>query len=244
MSMTDKELVLRVLQDYSRDKAAALQKASADMTGTELYAQEQYIPDFQAAKAAQNMMTRQAGRENGFGFVCRSTAGRVCRLLQPYDSTIYTGEPETLPAQWGFVWSTDPAKALPFVAMSTSPYMTGDCCTDGGKVWRSTIDNNVWAPTAYPQGWEEATGTDTPEPEPAPEPEPGTEPEPGDGEEDIPAFVQPTGAHDAYQTGDRVTYNGHIYESTINNNVWSPDTYPQGWTELGPVGGLYIEEDA
>ena len=215
MSMTDKELVLQVLQDYSRDKAAALQKASADMTGTELYAQEQYIPDFQAAKAAQNMMTRQAGRENGF--VCRSTAGRVCRLLQPYDSTIYTGEPETLPAQWGFVWSTDPAKALPFVAMSTSPYMTGDCCTDGGKVWRSTIDNNVWAPTAYPQGWEEATGTDTPEPEPAPEPEPGTEPEPGDGEEDIPAFVQPTGAHDAYQTGDRVTYNGHIYESTINN---------------------------
>lgn len=34
------------------------------------------------------------------------------------------------------------------------------------------------------------------------------------------------------------------YESTINNNVWSPDTYPQGWTELGPVGGSYIEEDA
>ncbi len=229
MSMTDKELVLRVLQDYSRDKAAALQKASADMTGTELYAQEQYIPDFQAAKAAQNMLQRPAD------FVCQSSAGRVVKLLQPYDSTVYTGEPETLPAQWGFVWSTDPAKALPFVAMSTSPYMTGDCCTDGGKVWRSTIDNNVWAPTAYPQGWEEATGTDTPEPEPEPEPEPGTEPEPGDGEEDIPAFVQPTGAHDAYQTGDRVTYNGHIYESTINNNVWSPDTYPQGWKDLGAV---------
>lgn len=29
--------------------------------------------------------------------------------------------------------------------------------------------------------------------------------------------------------GDRVTYNGQIYESTIDNNVWSPDTYPQGW---------------
>lgn len=72
----------------------------------------------------------------------------------------------------------------------------------------------------------------------------GTEPEPGDGEEDIPAFVQPTGAHDAYQTGDRVTYNGHIYESTINNNVWSPDTYPQGRTELGPVGGPFVEEEA
>ena len=228
MSMTDKELVLQVLQDYSRDKAAALQKASADMTGAELYAQEQYIPDFQAAKAAQNMLQRPAG------FVCRSSAGRVVKLLQPYDSTIYTGEPETLPAQWGFAWSTDPDKALPFVAMSTSPYMTGDCCTDGGKVWRSTINNNVWAPTAYPQGWEEVTDTDAPAPGPVPEPEPG-EGETGGEDESIPAFVQPTGAHDAYQTGDRVTYNGHIYESTMDGNVWAPDAYPQGWIDLGAV---------
>ena len=158
MSMTDKELVLQVLQDYSRDKAAALQKASADMTGTELYAQEQYIPDFQAAKAAQNMMTRQAGRENGF--VCRSTAGRVCRLLQPYDSTIYTGEPETLPAQWGFVWSTDPRKALPFVALADSPYNTGDCCTYPAEdetlhVYRSGQDGNVWPPRTVNIKWDD-----------------------------------------------------------------------------------------
>ena len=46
MSMTDKELVLQVLQDYSRDKAVALQADQINMTGTELYAQEQYIPDF------------------------------------------------------------------------------------------------------------------------------------------------------------------------------------------------------
>ena len=158
MSMTDKELVLQVLQDYSRDKAAALQKASADMTGTELYAQEQYIPDFQAAKAAQNMMTRQAGRENGF--VCRSTAGRVCRLLQPYDSTIYTGEPETLPAQWGFVWSPAPRKALPFVALADSPYNTGDCCTYPAEdetlhVYRSGQDGNVWPPRTVNIKWDD-----------------------------------------------------------------------------------------
>lgn len=144
---TDKELVLQAMREYGRSKAVQLQEASAEMTGTELYAAEDYIPDFAAACAQKNMLERAAG------FVCRSTAGRVVKLLQPYDSTIYTGEPETLPAQWGFVWSTDPAKALPFVAMSTSPYMTGDCCTDGGKVWRSTIDNNVWTPDAYPQGW-------------------------------------------------------------------------------------------
>ena len=45
-------------------------------------------------------------------------------------------------------------------------------------------------------------------------------------------FVQPTGAHDAYNLGDRVTYSGRVYESIINGNVWSPDVYPDGWTEI------------
>ncbi len=34
---------------------------------------------------------------------------------------------------------------------------------------------------------------------------------------------------DAYQVGDRVTFEGQTYESTINGNVWSPSAYPQGW---------------
>ena len=38
---------------------------------------------------------------------------------------------------------------------STNPYMTGDKVRFEGKIYRSLIDNNVWAPTAYPQGWEE-----------------------------------------------------------------------------------------
>lgn len=111
---TDKELVLQAMREYGRSKAAQLQEASAEMTGTELYAAEDYIPDFAAACAQKNMLERAAG------FVCRSAAGRVVRLLQPYDSTIYTDEPEALPAQWGFVWSTDPDKALLFVAMAAA----------------------------------------------------------------------------------------------------------------------------
>lgn len=35
-----------------------------------------------------------------------------------------------------------------------------------------------------------------------------------------------------YMTGDRVTYNGKVYESLIDNNVWSPDAYPDGWKEI------------
>ena len=45
-------------------------------------------------------------------------------------------------------------------------------------------------------------------------------------------FVQPTGAHDAYNLGDRVRYGGKVYESVINGNVWSPDVYPDGWKEI------------
>ena len=146
-----KTFVLETFNRFGATQAQQVQADSPNMSGTELNAVSDYIPDFQAAKAKQNMLTRPAGQENGF--VCRSTAGRVVRLLQVYDSNVYTQEPEELPAQWRFVWSTDPTKALPFVAMSTSPYATGDCCTDAGHVWRSTIDNNVWAPSAYPQGW-------------------------------------------------------------------------------------------
>lgn len=51
----------------------------------------------------------------------------------------------------------------------------------------------------------------------------------GDGVE---VWTQPTGAHNAYDTGDRVHYpdeSGPIYVSTIDGNVWAPDAYPAGW---------------
>lgn len=147
--MTDKEYVLETMQARGLAAAQRVQAEAAELTGTELYAREGYIPGFAAACAQKNMLERTAG------FVCRSAAGRVVRLLQPYDSTIYTQEPEELPAQWGFVWSTDPAKALPFIAMSTSPYNTGDCCTHAGHIWRSGQDGNVWAPGSVGVNWED-----------------------------------------------------------------------------------------
>lgn len=46
-----------------------------------------------------------------------------------------------------------------------------------------------------------------------------------------PVWSQPTGAHDAYNTGDIVDYNGVLYKSLIDGNVYSPDAYPAGWEE-------------
>ena len=45
-----------------------------------------------------------------------------------------------------------------------------------------------------------------------------------------PEWVQPTGAQDAYNTGDRVTYNGERYISLIDANVYSPEDFPAGWS--------------
>lgn len=51
-------------------------------------------------------------------------------------------------------------------------------------------------------------------------------------EDGYPEWVQPLGASDAYNTGDMVSHNGVIYESTIDGNVWAPDAYPDGWREV------------
>ncbi len=42
-------------------------------------------------------------------------------------------------------------------------------------------------------------------------------------------WSKPSGAHDAYNTGDIVDYNGTLYKSLIDGNVYSPDEYPAGW---------------
>lgn len=48
-------------------------------------------------------------------------------------------------------------------------------------------------------------------------------------ESGYPVWSQPSGAHDAYNTGDVVSYNGTLYRSLIDGNTWSPDEYPAGW---------------
>lgn len=48
------------------------------------------------------------------------------------------------------------------------------------------------------------------------------------------AWVQPTGAHDAYAKGSTVTYNGKTWESLTPFNVWAPGV--SGWREVAGVG--------
>jgi hypothetical protein len=77
----------------------------------------------------------------------------------------------------------------------------------GGKTWKSLLDANVWEPGVA--NWR-ANQLILESGEPVP-----------------PDWVQPTGAQDAYQLGDRVTHNGQVWESTYPNNVWEPGVF--GW---------------
>lgn len=116
---------------------------------------------------------------------------------------------------------------------STNAYMTGDRVIFEEKEYESLVDNNVWSPSANPSGWqlvEEVEEPETPvEPEIPVEPEPETPVKPEEPEvETVPEWVQPTGAN-PYKKGDKVMFEGKIYESTIDGNVWSPSAYPQSW---------------
>ncbi len=87
-------------------------------------------------------------------------------------------------------------------------YPQGWTVTHNGRQWESLTPANVWEPGV--SGWREAT------------------PEGGGPAE----WVQPTGAHDAYKKGDRVLFDGAVFESLIDANVWSPAVYPAGWRKI------------
>ena len=110
-------------------------------------------------------------------------------------------------------------------------YNIGDIVSYNGKLYKSIINANVWAPDVYPAGWEEYTestsGGDSGETGGGGTTEPETP-----TTETIPDFVQPTGAHDAYKKGDKVKFEGKIYESLIDANTYSPSAYPAGWKEI------------
>lgn len=94
-------------------------------------------------------------------------------------------------------------------------YLVGDKVKhDGGvfEVIQEHVSQNDWKPTAVPALFKRIYQKVTSE-----------------GEEVIPNFVQPIGTHDAYKTGDKVMFEGKVYESTMDGNVWNPLAFPQGW---------------
>ena len=91
-------------------------------------------------------------------------------------------------------------------------YPTDAVVTHNGKTWRNLTPANVWEPGE--SGWREIS-----EDEAAP-----------------PEFVTPSGAHDAYSEGDRVTFKGAVWRSLMDGNVWAPDELMRSWFREGTSG--------
>lgn len=104
----------------------------------------------------------------------------------------------------GAIETPEPGKPWVQPTGAHDSYMSGDVVTDAGRTWESTLDNNVWRPGQ--SGWREKTADGTPA-----------------------EFVTPSGSHDAYNTGELVTFNGGVYKALQDGLVWSPADYPQGW---------------
>ena len=93
---------------------------------------------------------------------------------------------------------------------SHDAYPEGWQVTHDGKTWVSLTPANVWPPGV--SGWREVPA------------------EGDDGQPAVPEWVAPTGAQDAYAKGDRVTFQGQVWESALDGNTWSPADYPAAWT--------------
>lgn len=111
--------------------------------------------------------------------------------------------------------SLDDADALEAVELfkawySGIAYVTDERVRYGDKLYRcvqSHTSQADWEPDRTPALWTEVA-------------------KPGE----IPVWKQPTGAQDAYMTGDKVHYpteTDPVYISTVDNNVWAPGVY--GW---------------
>lgn len=123
-----------------------------------------------------------------------------------------------------FVEISDPQVEYPEwkqPTMTENAYMKDSKVAFEGNKYISLIDNNVWSPATYPSAWELVKdNTDN------------TKPDIPQAEE-YPEFVKPTGSHDAYKIGDKVTYNGKKYVCKQDNCVYSPDELKSAWELVG-----------
>ena len=146
--MKNQELVLDVMRAQGKSDALDLRARAAELDGTAVIAEEAKAPAWDSGKDYSSWSVGAPVTD----------AGQVYKLIQPHNASHYPDTtPATLPALWSVCHTKDPNKAKPYMAPDgqSGMYMTDECCTDEGHVWRSKVDNNVWAPNGYPDGWED-----------------------------------------------------------------------------------------
>lgn len=101
-------------------------------------------------------------------------------------------------------------------------YQEGDKFTYKGKIYeviQAHTSQITWIPSSTPSLYKEFLDVKIQD-------------EKGNESQVVAEFKQPTGAHDAYNKGDKVSFEGKIYESKIDANTFSPSSFPDGWMEI------------
>lgn len=153
----------------------------------------------------------------------RAEDGVPYKCVQAHDSAANPDwKPSATPALWMQYHGTSRETARAYVAPTGAHdmYLTGEWMLYTDGKFYQCLSDTAYSPADAPGAWRaEGADADTPG---------------GDdtgGEDEWPEFVQPTGAHDAYNTGDKITFEGKRYICQMDNCVYSPADYAQAWAE-------------
>jgi len=133
-----------------------------------------------------------------------SYANGAVMVVQDHERTIYA--PELTPALFSFYRPNPEGKEW----IAGEQVQVNATRTYGGKTYKCIQAHQTqeeWKPDTTPALWQLVEVTP-----------------------DIPVWVQPTGAHDAYRLGAKVTYQGFTWECTSDYNVYAPGVF--GWKKI------------
>lgn len=153
----------------------------------------------------------------------RAEDGVPYKCVQAHDSTATPDwKPSATPALWMQYHGSSKETARAWVAPAGAHdmYKKGEWMIYTDGLLYECLSDTAYSPTDYAAAWKadgeqssgDAGGGDA-------------------GADEWPEFVQPAGAHDAYQKGDKITFNGKRYICQMDNCVYSPAAYAQAWTE-------------
>ena len=148
--MTNQELILGVMRAQGKADALDLRARAPELDGTALIDEENKIPVFDGSKDYTSWKVGSPVRELVDG------EWQVFTLLQPHNASHYPGStPSNTPALWSIRHTKGPKRAKPWLAPNGTSglYELDECATENGHVYQSIIDNNVWPPSGYPDGW-------------------------------------------------------------------------------------------
>lgn len=143
MSLSNKELILDVMREQGKTDALSLRGRAANMTGTEVIAEEGKVPLFESGKDYSGWAVGAPVGEIVDGEI------QIYKWITPVNTANYPGMlPSNSPALLSPCHTTDQAKAKPWLAPNGTSglYAVDEVCSYNGHIWRNLCENNEYPP--------------------------------------------------------------------------------------------------